>query len=308
MTRSWGVADHSNTHASPWRNASEPFPPRQVLESPAARHLTDLATRASVRTLAHCERPAICRCAYVVLSPIAGSIRHMDTPGLRLVGTDRTPAPANAPSSAPPTSEAIGFTLKGAAKACGVDPQTIRRKADQLKENGAVQHPDKSWSIPYRALLAAGFHPGKPSPPERTSVDTPAQLQVIPGAAPPSAPGAHPPADAAHRAELAQRIEQLERQLFEERVRREAAELVAAEREKRAETAERALLMLESREAREGRTPAAAPPTSPEPPQVLADVAQPAADITPTIDEVTTNPPRSRGRLGQWWDKLSSGG
>lgn len=94
--------------------------------------------------------------------------------GLRLVDTGRPEAPPPvAPPPAPPadipTSEGITFTLKAAAEACLVDPQTIRRRLKHLEQqgdlHGAHRNDDGSWTIPLRALHAAGLNPGKPSPP-----------------------------------------------------------------------------------------------------------------------------------------------
>ena len=87
--------------------------------------------------------------------------------GLRLVDTTAPPA---APPPDTPTSDGITFTLKGAADACQVDPQTIRRRLDQLEEHGARRNDDGSWTILLSALLAAGLQPGTPLPPDSTPI------------------------------------------------------------------------------------------------------------------------------------------
>jgi len=154
--------------------------------------------------------------------------------GLRLVDTTAPPA---APPPDTPTSDGITFTLKGAADACQVDPQTIRRRLDQLEEHGARRNEDGSYSIPLSALLAAGFRPGKPAPPD----STPDQSAVSPGDAPP-APGDIPPAAAARITELERLLVEEHAALLVEQAHRQAADRVA-------DTLERALRMLEARES-----------------------------------------------------------
>lgn len=53
-----------------------------------------------------------------------------------------------------------------AATACQVSEKTIYRKRDLLVENGAEKDESGAWQIPYVALVAAGFQPGKPAAPD----------------------------------------------------------------------------------------------------------------------------------------------
>jgi hypothetical protein len=132
---------------------------------------------------------------------------------------------------------------------------------------GAVQDDTGAWVIGVDDLLAAGFHLNRSTPVTPVSDRSP---QVT---------------------DLGQRIADLERQLLEERharlteqIRREAAEQIAAEREKRAQTAERALLMLESREAREARAPVAdVPPADSDGdrPELAPSTALPSPAVPP---------------------------
>lgn len=106
---------------------------------------------------------------------------------------------------------------------------------------------------PVHDQASAGPPVTSPTPPRTRTVRGDSARPIC---SPPASNSA--PADAARRrdnedqgddeaAELLDRISDLERLLTIERVRREAAVQVAAEREKRAETAEWALLMLEAR-------------------------------------------------------------
>lgn len=58
------------------------------------------------------------------------------------------------------------FTAGGAARACGVARTTISRAAAAGRIAGAERDENGAWVLPLSGLLAAGFNPGKPSPPE----------------------------------------------------------------------------------------------------------------------------------------------
>lgn len=58
------------------------------------------------------------------------------------------------------------FTSGEAAKACRVDRTTIARAAAAGRIPGAARDDEGAWTIPLSGLLAAGYEPGKPSPPE----------------------------------------------------------------------------------------------------------------------------------------------
>ena len=58
------------------------------------------------------------------------------------------------------------FTAGDAARACGVARTTISRAAAAGRIAGAERDENGAWVLPLSGLLAAGFNPGKPSPPE----------------------------------------------------------------------------------------------------------------------------------------------
>jgi hypothetical protein len=120
------------------------------------------------------------------------------------------------------------YQLSRAATMTGVSQSTMKRRLRAGAFPNAAQDESGAWVIPVEDLLAAGFHLNG-----QTQVSDPGQRAVTPVG------------------DLGRRIADLERQLTEEhaarlveQVRREAAEQIAVEREKRAQTAERALLML----------------------------------------------------------------
>lgn len=125
------------------------------------------------------------------------------------------------------------YPLTKAAQMVGVSQSTMKRRLKAGAFPNAVQDESGAWAIGVDDLLAAGFHLNGQTPvhiSKPTPVSEPMQRSVTQGPDP----------------ELIERISVLERLLAVEQVKREAAEQIAAEREKRAATAERALLMLES--------------------------------------------------------------
>lgn len=58
--------------------------------------------------------------------------------------------------------------IAAAAEACQVSEKTILRRREALEANGAYKK-DGSWQIPWAALHAAGFTPGKPAGPNGQS-------------------------------------------------------------------------------------------------------------------------------------------
>ena len=58
------------------------------------------------------------------------------------------------------------FSAADAARECGVSRPTITRAAAAGRIAGAVRDDAGAWALPLDGLLAAGFHPGRPSPPE----------------------------------------------------------------------------------------------------------------------------------------------
>ena len=116
------------------------------------------------------------------------------------------------------------FTMTEAAQATGTSRSTMKRKLAAGEFPDAAKDADGVWRFSQGDLLAAGL-----------------KLRA-PAAAGPSRCDDKDQGDD-EAAELLDRIADLERLLTIERVRRESAEQVAAEREKRAVMAERALLM-----------------------------------------------------------------
>lgn len=145
------------------------------------------------------------------------------------------------------------FTLTEAAQATGTSRSTMKRKLAAGEFPDAAKDADGVWRFSPGDLLAAGLKLRTPADAGRSRRDDEQGDDEA--------------------AELLDRIADLERLLTIERVRREAAEQVAAEREKRAMTAERALLMLEAR-------PAQVPTPHPEPvrPAAAESAARLAAD------------------------------
>lgn len=122
------------------------------------------------------------------------------------------------------------WTIREAMERTGASRSTLRRRLDQGKFPGAYRDQAGQWRIPLTDLLAAGFTP----------------VQGV------AAELAHPETELAHdlahvnQTNLENRIKTLEISLATERAQRVASEQVALAHERRAETAERALLMLES--------------------------------------------------------------
>lgn len=58
------------------------------------------------------------------------------------------------------------FTAGEAARACGVSRTTISRAAAAGRIEGAKRDEAGAWTLPLSGLLAGGFNPGKPSPPD----------------------------------------------------------------------------------------------------------------------------------------------
>lgn len=119
-------------------------------------------------------------------------------------------------------------TLSKAAELAGVSHSTVKRRHRAGAFPNAEQDDTGAWTVPIGDLLTAGFTLTGP-PPAKDQVHPDVPLGPDPG--------------------LLVELADLRRLLALETVRREAAEQIAEEREKRARTAERALLMLEARPA-----------------------------------------------------------
>lgn len=72
------------------------------------------------------------------------------------------------------------FTQKGAARACGVALNTIKRRRAAGAFPNAISDDNGVWRIPLADLLAAGLNPGHPTDPEPApeAADTATDLEV----------------------------------------------------------------------------------------------------------------------------------
>lgn len=127
----------------------------------------------------------------------------------------------------PPTDQPARprWTLSEAARRTGTSRATLLRRIEAGKIPGATKT-DSGWSIGVEDLLAAGFKPDRPSPPD------PDHAHVQPPDQPPTG--------------AAQRIAELERELAVAHAQRVAAEQVATERERIIQAQAVTLRMLEA--------------------------------------------------------------
>lgn len=123
--------------------------------------------------------------------------------------------------------------LKEASRITGISLSTLRRRRDDLRNAGATQHADGTWSIPVHTLITLGMldkvgptAPVSPTPTERPS-DTPTWDQVA----------------------------SLRDQLSDAQQRAAVAEAIAHERGSALEDARRAMRMLETRTVTPAETP-----------------------------------------------------
>ena len=175
-----------------------------------------------------------------------------------------------------PTRERPRWSAAEAARRCGVGRATIQRALAAGRIPGAEQT-DAGWSIPLEGLLAAGFKPDRyqPHDPQQHTPAAPAREH--------DRAADHPVPEQARRlADLEAELAEARSQTALERVRREAAEALAAERAERVTDLRQALRMLEA-------APADRP--QPDPPQ------QPPAPEPTSASSPPTATPR-RGLLG----------
>lgn len=138
------------------------------------------------------------------------------------------------------------WTLTEAATHCKVSRSTIRRYREQGKFPNAVKSPDRGWLVPVEDLLGAGLSPGR-SIPEETTPTEPAQ------------------ADSAHVQALEKDLIEVRSALNIERAHREAAERIAAERERGLTDLRAAMRMLEAARPPEPEETQQPAPAEPEP-------------------------------------------
>lgn len=118
--------------------------------------------------------------------------------------------------------------LKEASRLTGVSLSTLRRRRDELRNAGATQHADGSWSIPIHTLVALKML-DRVGPARPTSVTPGTRAEVPPGT---------PTWD---------QMESLRSQLTQAQQRAAVAEAIAHERGTALEDARRAMRMLETR-------------------------------------------------------------
>lgn len=153
------------------------------------------------------------------------------------------------------------WTLSEAARRTGVSRATLLRRIEAGKISGATKT-ENGWSICVEDLLAAGFHPDRPTPP------TPVHEHVHTAVQPPM--------------DTVRRIAELERELAVAHVQRAAAEQVADERERTIQAQAFTLRMLEA---------APAPATENQPPaesQPLTVAGPPSTNGQPEPDNALT--------------------
>ena len=150
--------------------------------------------------------------------------------------------PVNNSSSGTPASMPgrPRWSASEAARRCGVGRSTIQRALVAGRIPDAVET-EKGWSIPLDGLLAAGFTPDRPSPPDPTPTS------------PPNPARGHARTPTNNDSEHARRIAELELSLERERARAEleharriAAEQLAAERAERIADLRHTLRMIEA--------------------------------------------------------------
>jgi Helix-turn-helix domain len=169
----------------------------------------------------------------------------------------RVPHPNHDLSSRP------SLTIAEAARLCGVSASTIRRYLAAGRFPTARQQPSPIpgqrglWRIPTQDLLAAGLRPGQAHRHDQQLRNQPSSRRTA----------AQPGDD---------RVRELEHALELERIRRRAAEDLAAERAHTIQTLESALRALQAHQAAPAPDPDRAAP-SPAPPAEASSAAGPAS-------------------------------
>lgn len=125
------------------------------------------------------------------------------------------------------------FGLKEASRVTGVSLSTLRRRRDDLRNAGATQHADGTWSIPVHTLITLGM------------------LDKVGPTAPVSSTPTERPSDAPTWDQVAS----LRGQLSDAQRRAAVAEAVAHERGNALEDVRRAMRMLETRTVTPAETP-----------------------------------------------------
>lgn len=159
----------------------------------------------------------------------------------------------------------LKWSLSEAAQQCQVSRSTIRRYREQGKFPNAVKEAN-TWMVPVTDLIAADLNPGQPMPPDEQPTE---QAQ----------------GSSDEQIRHAQEVAELRAQLTVEQAHRQAAEQVAAERERALDDMRRAMRMIE-------RAPDSATPPPQEPP---------APEARPTDPQ----PQRPQSRIARWFSGRS---
>jgi excisionase family DNA binding protein len=172
------------------------------------------------------------------------------------------------------------LTVAEAAQVCGVSTSTIRRYLRGGRFPGARQDPSPvpgqpgHWRIPTDDLVQAGLDRQQPTPSRHTE-----QHQA--------------PADRAAAGPDSDRVQALERALELERTRRQAAEVLAAERARTIMTLETALRAVEHLRSEPAADQAASTTASPR----SGGGQAPGTGRPPGILQMVPKPKRSKGEL-----------
>ncbi|WP_149360262.1 hypothetical protein [Lolliginicoccus suaedae] len=176
------------------------------------------------------------------------------------------------------TSTRPRWSAAEAARRCNVGRATIQRALDGGKLPGAVKTED-GWQIPLEDLLAAGFKPDRPAPPEDAAAKAETARSVEKTELP-------------ELSKLESRVKELETELVSIKSRAEseaalraAAEILAQERLDRVSDLRTALRMLE-----------AAKPAS------TAGTSETASVATSTTGSQHRHRPARRRTLREWWE------
>lgn len=163
------------------------------------------------------------------------------------------------------------FSATQAATACGVSRTTIVRKIESGDIAGATKSDTGAWEVPLSGLLAAGYRPGEPTPPEQ--VQEPEQPE--------------------ESAEV--KIARLEGEVALQRAMREAAERIADERLDRIGELRRALMPPPQDQPEEPEQPEESTPPEPAPS---------ATETAPQPAPAPEHPTPPRGRLRRIWHTI----
>lgn len=211
------------------------------------------------------------------------------------------------------------WTAAEAARRCNVGRATIQRALKAGRIPGA-ENTAEGWQIPLEGLLAAGFKPDRPAPPDEqpAAVDTPSTPSMTAHSGQGDREHDRAPSEQVTEHDREHdRLATLERELSAERARadlehahRVAAEQIAAERAERITDLQTALRMLEpprpagtTNTTTMNTTPAEQAPETYSPPATTPSAtttAEPAPLAPDTPAAAPGRPATRRGRFFNW--------